>query len=113
AARMAATKTGQVHVVLVPRGGSEPEEVLIERVKEAGREAGRWLHTDVMAARNPAELAKMTHADVVFMGYTLTDEIGVPLDDIPGAERMVVVVRGAPHQRADEDAKPDDRAMAG
>ena len=29
--------------------------------------------------------------------WTLTEELGLPLDDIPGAERCVVIVRGSAH----------------
>jgi Kef-type K+ transport system membrane component KefB len=105
-ARLAATRTGRTHVVLVPPAdGTEPAPALMDQVKSAGREAARWLHTDVLTKRTPAELALRTQADLVILGYQIADELGLPLDDVPGAERCVVVVRGA-------RAKPAVRALA-
>jgi Kef-type K+ transport system membrane component KefB len=95
-ARLATRRTGRTHVVLVPPAdAAEPAPELMERVKAAGRDAARWLHTDVLVRRTPAELALRTQADLVILGYTIADELGLPLDDLPGAERCVVVVRGA------------------
>jgi hypothetical protein len=84
-----------MHAVLVPRAGSEPEPELQESLKSAARDAGHWLHTDVLAERNPAELAYKTHGDLVLIGMALADELGLPLDDDAGAERCIVLVRGA------------------
>jgi hypothetical protein len=64
-------------------------------LKEAARESTRWLHTDVLTPRNPAVLAHKTRGDLVLIGMKLADELGLPLDDEPGAERCVVLVRGA------------------
>jgi nucleotide-binding universal stress UspA family protein len=99
-ARCAASRAGQTHVVLVPPPGSaEPTAEFLEKVKTVGRQAGRWLHTDILGARTPAELALKTHADLVILGYQLADELGLPLDDEPGHERCVLVVRGARPRR--------------
>jgi hypothetical protein len=95
AVRIVQKKECTLHAVLVPKGGIEPEAPLAEMVQEAARGAGRWLHTDVLARRDPAELAHKTHGELVLIGLKLTDELGLPLDDVEGAERCVVVVRGA------------------
>jgi hypothetical protein len=95
AARVAKMKGSTLHAVLVPKDGSEPEPALQELLKNAGRDAGRWLHTDVLAQRNPAELAYKTRGDLVLIGTALADELGLPLDDPPGLERCIVLVRGA------------------
>jgi Kef-type K+ transport system membrane component KefB len=95
-ARYAATRAGQTHVVLVPPpGASEVPAEVLGRVRAVGKESGRWLHTDLLGQRTPAELAQKTRADLVVMGYGLADELGLPLDDIAGQERCVLVVRGA------------------
>ncbi len=96
AARVARMRGGTLHAVLVPKEGTEPEPALQEALKGAGREAGRWLHTDVLTRRNPAELAYKARGDLVLIGVALADELGLPLDDDPEAERCIVLVRGAP-----------------
>ena len=66
-------------------------------MREAAKTAGKWLHSDVLTQRNPAALAYQTHGELVVIGMALADELGLPLDDVPGAERCVVLVRGARH----------------
>jgi hypothetical protein len=95
AARIVQKKRGSLHAVLVPgRDRSQPEPALEELIRETSKTAGRWLHTDVLTQRNPAALAYQTHGDLVVIGMTLADELGLPLDDVPGAERCVLLVRG-------------------
>ncbi|HWE28615.1 MAG TPA: hypothetical protein VHB97_11465, partial [Polyangia bacterium] len=96
AARIVQKKRSTLHAVLVPRAEqSDPPAALEELLREAGKTAGKWLHSDVLTRRNPAALAYQTHGDLVVIGMTLADELGLPLDDVPGAERCVVLVRGA------------------
>jgi K+:H+ antiporter len=109
AARLGRDRTSAVHATLVPRDGKEPEPELLERLKEAGRHVGRWLHTDLLTKRNPAELAQKTRGDLVIIGHDLADELGLPLDDVPGAERCVVVVRGARRSSSRSDVPAADR----
>jgi hypothetical protein len=95
ASRIVQKKKSSLHAVLVPdKGASQPGPALEELMREASKTAGRWLHTDVLTQRNPAALAYQTHGDLVVIGMTLADELGLPLDDVPGAERCVVLVRG-------------------
>jgi Kef-type K+ transport system membrane component KefB len=93
-ARFAERLRSRTHVVLVTDGG-EPTPGLLAQVRAAGHGSGRWLFTDVLARRTPAELAFKTQGDLVLLGYGLADELGLPLDDAPGKERCVLVVRGA------------------
>ena len=96
AARIVQKKKSSLHAVLVPKiGEPDPPPVLEELLREAGKIAGKWLHSDVLTQRNPAALAYQTHGDLVVIGMALADELGLPLDDVPGAERCVVLVRGA------------------
>jgi len=109
-ARYARSRAGQTHVVLVPPPGqTEPTPDLLERIKATSKEAGRWLHTDMLTARTPAELAQKTRADLVIMGYRLADEVGLPLDDIAGQERCVLVVRGARPGSASRERRPVEK----
>ena len=113
AARIVKSGSSTMHAVLVPRSGNEPEANLQAALKEAAKDGGRWLHTDVLVQRNPAELAHKTQGDLVLIGMSLANELGLPLDDVPGAERCVVLVRGtsrprvvAPSEPAADDALP-------
>jgi hypothetical protein len=99
AARIVKMRGSTMHAVLVPASGTEPEPELQALLKDASREGGRWLHTDVLLQRNPADLAYKTQGDLVLIGMALADELGLPLDDRPGAERCIVLVRGASRER--------------
>ncbi len=112
AARIVQKKRSTLHAVLVPnKGESDPPAALEELLREAGKTAGKWLHTDVLTQRNPAALAYQTHGDLVVIGMSLADELGPPLDDVPGAERCVVLVRGA-RRKAVAIAAPEEPALA-
>jgi Kef-type K+ transport system membrane component KefB len=107
AARIVQKKKSSLHAVLVPnKGESDPPPALEEVLREAGKTAGRWLHSDVLTQRNPAALAYQTHGDLVVIGMALADELGLPLDDAPGVERCVVLVRGARPRAAARALEP-------
>lgn len=93
AMRITARAGGSLHAVLVPKAGAEPEPELADLIRDVGRSGGRWLHTDVLSQRTPARLSQVTRGDLVVMSMTLMDELGLPLDDEPGADRCVVAVR--------------------
>ena len=94
AARVAQRRQCALHAVLAPRGGGEPEPELQATLKEAARATGKWLHTDMLIERTPAQLALKTHAPLVVIGSDLADELGLPLDQPMGDPRCIVVVQG-------------------
>jgi Kef-type K+ transport system membrane component KefB/nucleotide-binding universal stress UspA family protein len=94
ASRVALQRQCSLHAVLAPKQGGEPEPGLQEMLKDAARSAGKWLHTDVLAERNPAQLAYKTRGPLVVIGVDLADELGLPLDDAPDGERCVIIVQG-------------------
>jgi Kef-type K+ transport system membrane component KefB len=100
AARVASRKQCPLYAVLVPKSGDEPEPELQAILKEAARAAGKWLHTDVLAPRTPAQLATKTQASLVVIGSDLANELGLPLDQAPGDTRCVVVVQGGAEEAA-------------
>jgi Kef-type K+ transport system membrane component KefB len=114
ASRIVAKKKATLHAVLVPeKGETDPSPALEEILRDAGKAMGRWLHSDVLTQRNPAALAYQTHGDLVVIGMALADELGLPLDDVPGAERCVVLVRGAKLKPASTPAVPSVAAANG
>jgi Kef-type K+ transport system membrane component KefB len=102
-ARLAASA---LHVVLVPsRAGADPGPELIERVRTLGRNAKRWVYTDVLHQRTADELVVKARADLVLIGLTLAVELG-SLEELVRSGQALVVVRsrrGGPDDvRADE-----------
>ena len=95
AARIAERRQCTLHAVMVPEAGMEPDEKLLQIVKDAARRAGRWLHTDVLAERTAAQMSLQTPGPLVIIGTNLIDELGLPLDGIQGAEPHIVVVQSA------------------
>jgi Kef-type K+ transport system membrane component KefB len=115
AARIAHKSQCSLHAILVPEEGHEPEPALVELLKDAGRTAGRWLHTDVLPQRNPAQLAYKTPGQLVVIGADLADELGLPLDEGPDGLRCVVVVQGnktQPMTRVEEPVETKPEAAA-
>jgi Kef-type K+ transport system membrane component KefB len=94
ACRLGRRKASNLQIIVVPREGNEPEPALARILKEAGRRAGRWLHTDVLEKRDSFNLVFKTTGDLVIIGSSLADQLGLPLDTGPGDGRCVVVVQG-------------------
>jgi Kef-type K+ transport system membrane component KefB len=94
ACRLGRRKDSNLQIIVVPKEGTEPEAPLAAMLKEAGRRAGRWLHTDVLEKRDNFHLAFKTTGDMVIIGSSLADKLGLPLDNAPGDGRCVVVVQG-------------------
>jgi hypothetical protein len=110
ASRVALRKQCSLYAVLAPKHGGEPEPALQEMLKAAARSAGKWLFTDVLGDRNPAQLAYKTQGPLVVIGVDLADELGLPLDDTPDGERCVIIVQGG--ASAATPAKPAHEELA-
>jgi Kef-type K+ transport system membrane component KefB len=110
ACRIAGEGKRPLRVIMVPRLGSEPEPALQDMLRRAGRDSGRWLHTDVLGRDHKSHLTQKTSADLVLIGSSLADELGLPLEDIPHPERCVVVVRGGSNPEAQPDIQPQAAA---
>jgi Kef-type K+ transport system membrane component KefB len=106
ACRIAGEGKRPLRVIMVPRLGSEPEPALQDMLRRAGRDSGRWLHTDVLGRDHKTHLTQKTSADLVLIGSSLADELGLPLEDIPHPERCVVVVRGGSVRESQPDIQP-------
>ena len=102
ASRVAQRRGCPLHAVLVPSAGAEPEPELQAVLKDAARAAGRWLHTDVLVDRTPAQLAQKTQAPLVVIGSDLADRLGLPIEERMGDARCIVVVQGGGDEEARE-----------
>ena len=106
ACRLGRRKESNLQIILVPREGTEPEPTLAALLKEAGRRIGRWLHTDVLGERSQFQLAFKTTGDLVIIGSSLADSLGLPLDTDPGDGRCIVVVQGGTQPTFAEATEP-------
>ena len=88
-------KESSLHVMVVPKEGTQPEAGLTQLLKDAARHAGRWLHTDVVPAGG--DLRLKTAVDLAIIGESLADRIGLPMrdddDDDEDDGRCVVVAQ--------------------
>jgi len=96
AARIAQHRNCGLHAVIVPKEGTEPEPEFAARLREMSRTAGRWLNTDVLTERTAAQLALKTPGRLIVLGINLVDEFGLPIYEISGGARCVIVTRGTP-----------------
>lgn len=93
-----AHRDGQtLRLVLVPKEGHEPEPALQAIVKAAAKTTGRWLNTQVLDRKDVARLAMVTSGDVVIIGSSTADQIGLPISTGPFPDRLLIVaIAGAP-----------------
>ncbi|HKD69786.1 MAG TPA: cation:proton antiporter [Candidatus Binataceae bacterium] len=84
-----------LHVILVPRADIKPDLPLLEMVRTIGRTEGLRLHTDVLAERSPAQLARQAPGPLIILGTNLLDEFGVPAAGLIKDSHSMIVVQGA------------------
>jgi hypothetical protein len=73
----------------------QPDDDLLEMVREAREKTGRRFHSDVLTQRSLDQLFRQTPGRLLIVGKKFADEVGMPLDDVPGGGRCVIVVQGA------------------
>jgi len=73
----------------------QPDDDLLEMVREAREKTGRRFHSDVLTQRSLNQLFRQTPGRLLIVGKKFADEVGMPLDDVPGGGRCVIVVQGA------------------
>jgi Kef-type K+ transport system membrane component KefB len=93
ATRIARKRECSLHALLMPQDGGEPEQTLKNIVKDASKVCGRWLYTDELPDRNPRQVMDQTPGQLVIVGRHIADELELPINVIPDADRCVVVVQ--------------------
>jgi hypothetical protein len=73
----------------------QPDDDLLEMVREAREKTGRRFHSDVLTQRSLDQLFRQTPGRLLIVGKKFADEVGMPLDEVPGGGRCVIVVQGA------------------
>ncbi len=83
-----------LHVILVPRSNVKPDLALLEMVRSIGRAEGLRLHTDVLAERSAAQLARQAPGPLTIIGTNLLDEFKLPAGGLIKSGHSMIVVQG-------------------
>ena len=100
AARIAQTQKCRLRALLVSgrMPQAEPDDNLVEVIREAREKMGRRLHTDVLGERSLNQLFKQTPGRLLIVGKKFADEVRFPLNETPKGDRYVIVVQGVESQ---------------
>jgi len=94
AVRIARNKRCKLRALLVSHRPSQPEDDLLEILRDARAAMGKLFHSDVLTERSLRQLFKQTPGRLLIVGRKLAEEVGMPLDEVPGGDRCVIVVQG-------------------
>jgi hypothetical protein len=72
-----------------------PEPALVDMTQEAYAEMGSLFHSDVLTEHSLHQLLRQTPGQLLVVGKRFADEVGLPLDEVPGGDRCLIVVQGA------------------
>jgi Kef-type K+ transport system membrane component KefB len=102
-----------LHVILVPRADIKPDLPLLEMVRSIGRAEGLRLHTDVLAERSAAQLARQAPGPLIIVGTNLLDEFGLLAAGFIKDSNSMIVVQGTETQRSGLTAEHDRGSKTG
>jgi len=108
AVRIARKDRRKIRALLVPGKVAQSEAGLVEMVRDTRAKLGRLFHTDVLTKRSLQQLFSQTPGQLLIVGRKLADEVGLPLDEVPGGDRCVIVLQGA-HTNSPNAAPRSDR----
>ncbi len=91
---IARNKRCKLRALLVSHRPSNPEDDLLEMLRDARAAMGKLFHSDVLTERSLRQLFKQTPGRLLIVGRKLAEEVGMPLDEVPGGDRCVIVVQG-------------------
>jgi hypothetical protein len=100
AARIARRSKSRLRALLVENSVSQltadlPEDDLVDMIREARARIGPRFHSDVLTKRSLHQLFQQTPGRLLIVGKRFADEVGLPIDEVPGGDRCVIVVDGA------------------
>jgi hypothetical protein len=96
AMRIARKQQCKMRALLVSkRMTPHPEPDLVEITRDAYAELGALFHSDVLTENSLHQLFRQTPGQLLIVGKRFADEVGLPLDEVPGNDRCVIVVQGA------------------
>lgn len=97
AMRIARRKQCKLRALLVSkRMTPHPDPELVAMARQARSEMGSSLfHSDVLTEHSLHQLFRQSPGRLLIVGKRFADEVGLPLDEVPGGDRCVIVVQGA------------------
>jgi hypothetical protein len=96
AMRIAQKKQCKLRALLVSkRMTPHPDPELVNMARDAYAEMGTLFHSDVLSEHSLHQLFRQSPGRLLIVGRKFADEVGLPLDEVPGGDRCVIVVQGA------------------
>ena len=94
AVRIARGSKAKLRALLVSGRVEDTGDELLDMVHDARGKLGRQFHSDVLGERSLKQLFKQTPGRLLIVGKSFADEVEMPLDEVPGEDRCVIVVQG-------------------
>lgn len=94
AVRIALRSRSKLRALLVSGLAARAEDDLSDMVKGARLRLGRLFHSDVLSKRSLDQLFRQAPGRLLIVGRKFAEEVGLPLDEVPGGDRCVIVVHG-------------------
>lgn len=95
AVRIARPTHAKLRALMVSGRVEDTGDELLDMVHDARKKLGRQFHSDVLGERSLKQLFKQTPGRLLIVGKKFADEVAMPLDEVPGEDRCVIVVQGA------------------
>ncbi|MFZ1890451.1 MAG: universal stress protein [Candidatus Binataceae bacterium] len=95
AVRIARPTRAKLRALMVSGRVENTGDELLDMVHDARKKLGRQFHSDVLGERSLKQLFKQTPGRLLIVGKKFADEVAMPLDEVPGEDRCVIVVQGA------------------
>lgn len=95
AVRIARPTHAKLRALMVSGRVEDTGDELLDMVHDARKKLGRQFHSDVLGERSLKQLFKQTPGRLLIVGRKFADEVAMPLDEVPGEDRCVIVVQGA------------------
>ncbi len=94
AVRISRVTHAKLRALLVSGRVEDTGDDLLDMVHDARHKLGAHFHSDVLTKRSLGQLFKQTPGRLLIVGRKFADEVEMPLDEVPGADRCVIVVQG-------------------
>lgn len=95
AVRITRSNNAKLWALLVSNTVRQPEDDMVDILRDARKSLGRRFHSDVLSERSLEQLLHQSPGRLLIVGKKLADEIRLPLDEAPEGDRCVIVVQGA------------------
>jgi hypothetical protein len=92
--RIAQGNKCKLRALLLAKRMPNVEDVLPDMVRDARADMGEGFHADVLTERSLRQLLKQAPGRLLIVGRKFADKVGLPLDEVPGSHRCILVVQG-------------------